>query len=58
MSDNRHMLKQERVKQVKRKSIFLLRTVEQYYRFPRETVQAPSLEIFEIQSDKFLSNPI
>lgn len=56
MSDSRQMLKQERAKQVIRRSPFLRRTAELRNKFPRKALQPPSLEIFEMQLDKSLSN--
>lgn len=58
MSDNRQMLKQERVKQVIRRSNFLRRTAELWNRFPRKVLQPPSVEIFEMQLEKSLSNTV
>ncbi|KFV09974.1 hypothetical protein N340_12530, partial [Tauraco erythrolophus] len=39
-----------------RKKLFPLRVVRQWNRFPREVVDAPSLEVFKARLDETLGN--
>ncbi|KFM03005.1 hypothetical protein AS27_15505, partial [Aptenodytes forsteri] len=41
-----------------RKKCFTLRVVKQWHRLPREVVDAPSLETFQVRLDGALSNLI
>jgi len=35
-----------------------MRVVSHWHRFPREAVDAPSLEVFKVRLDRALSNPV
>ncbi|KFM00723.1 hypothetical protein AS27_12790, partial [Aptenodytes forsteri] len=41
-----------------RKKFFMLRVVKHWYRLPRQVVDAPSLETFQVRLDGALSNLI
>jgi len=41
-----------------RKKLFVMRVVTHWTRLPREVVDAPSLKVFKVRSDRALSNLI
>jgi len=51
-----HKLKQRKFHPNMRKNFFTLRVMEPWPRLPRETVESPSLEIFQPRLDKVLYN--
>ena len=48
--------KQSRLRVDKRRKLFTMRVVKHWHRFPREVVDAPSLETFKVSLDGALSN--
>jgi len=53
---NGHKLKQRKFHLNMRKNFFPLRVTEPWNRLPREVVDSPSLDIFEMRLDKLLCN--
>ncbi|KFR13381.1 hypothetical protein N306_12573, partial [Opisthocomus hoazin] len=53
---NSSKLKEGRFRLDIRKKFFTIRVVKHWNRFPREAVDAPSLEAFKARSDGALSN--
>jgi len=53
---NGFKLKEDRFRLDKRKKFFTMRVVKHWDRFPREVVDAPSLETFKTRFDGALSN--
>ncbi|KFZ69339.1 hypothetical protein N338_01278, partial [Podiceps cristatus] len=51
-------LKEGRFRLALSKKFFMMRMVRHWSRFPREVVDAPSLEVFKVRSDRALSNLI
>ena len=49
-------LKEYRLRLAIRKKFFPVRVVRHWHRFPREVVDAPSLEVFKARLDGALSN--
>ena len=49
-------LNQKRINSDQRKMFFTMRVVRHWDRFPREAVDAPSLEVFKARLDGALSN--
>ncbi|KFZ55512.1 hypothetical protein N321_03223, partial [Antrostomus carolinensis] len=49
-------LQEGRFRLERRKKLFMQRVVEHWPRLPREVVEAPSLETFQVRLDEALSN--
>ncbi|KFQ76359.1 hypothetical protein N335_11258, partial [Phaethon lepturus] len=48
--------KESRFRLDRRKKFFTMRVVKHWHRFPKEVVDAPSLETFQVRLDGALSN--
>ena len=57
-TDNEHKLKQERLILAVTRHFFPYEDSQEVEQLPRVAVQSLSLEVFKIQLDKALSNPI
>jgi len=55
---NSFELKEGRFRLDIRKKFFTVRVVKHWHRLPRESVAAPSLEVFKARLDGALSNPV
>lgn len=56
IKDSSFKLKKSRLRMHVRRNLFTMRVVRHWDRLPRQTVAAPSLEVFKVRSDGTLNN--